>query len=279
MGFLRLVEVFPPLFSAGSRGPVDIKQELQRFVDGIRPVRSTADTFLVANLKNPDLLKFSTLEASRVLRDRLKVDAAPVIVVRDMNRPQFLSSVLAGISLGLRSMMIAWGDEYPSSVGATNIRDFSSLADAIAQAAALRKRAGAYVRIFAPVDIESLAYPKGVALARERLRSGADLLLAQPPTTDADRTFDRHAALVEASGLREEVLLNVFPFRNAKDVNSCEKYFGWKLPRSLHKVAMAGGGQLTEIAKDVARRLRREGYPGVYLSTRGEPLVASTLLS
>ena len=273
-----MVEVFPPVFPAAGHSPLHAGKELQRFLDGAGAVRAKADVVLVANLKDPKVLKLTTLEASRVLKDHLGVDAAPVIVVRDMNRPQFLSSVLTCASMGLESLMVAWGDEYPRSAGATNIRDFPTLADAIATASALRRRANPRMRIFAPVDVESLAYPRGVALARERLRSGADLLLAQPPTTDPEGTFEKHASLLRASGLRDRVLLNVFPFRGVRDVNHCEKLFGWKLPKGLHRAARSGGPRLTQVAKEVAHRLRSEGFPGVYLSTRGEPALAENLL-
>ena len=279
MGFLRVIELFPPVFSAGRRGPLRAGPTVEAWVKGAAAARASSDLFLVANLKKPELLKMSTLEASRLLQERLRAAACPVIVVRDLNRPEFLSSIITAISLGLNSVMVAWGDEYPKSAKATSVRDFPTLADAVHQASLLRRRAGASVRIFAPVDLDSLAYPKGVSLARGRLRAGADLLLAQPPTSDPGETFERHASLVSRAGLSERVLLNVFPFRNAKDLRACEKYFGWKLPRRLHQEASAGEGELEKSARMVVRRLRREGFPGVYLSTRGEPRVATRLLA
>ena len=176
-------------------------------------------------------------------------------------------------------MMIAWGDPYPVSVRSSNVRDFPSLADAIAEASTIRRRSRASTLFLAPVDVESLAKPRGVALARGRLKAGADYLLAQPPTTDAQETFDRHASLLRSSGLKGRVLLNVFPFRNDEDVRGCEKNFGWKLPRSLHIAASDGRATLQKREVDVVRRLRDEDFPGVYLNTRGEPEIARRLLS
>lgn len=256
-----------------------MEEKIERFVRGANSVRDLADLFLVADVKNPDLLKLSTIEASLMLQERLGVEAAPVIVVRDSNRLRFLSSVLTGISLGLKSMMLVWGDRYPAAAGTSNVRDFASLGEAIRQAATIRKRARVPTRFFAPVDLGMLGEAKGVGLARERLESGADLLLAQPPTTDPEATFDRHVSLLEEAGLKDRVLLNVFPFKGAKDVRDSERYFGWSLPRSLHDAARRGEPSLLEMEREVIRRTRSEGLPGVYVATRGVPSVARRLLA
>ena len=281
MGFTRVVEVLPPLFPHSST-PVDriaLDAEHRRFVAEVDMIRNFADVILVANVKTPSLLKVDTVNVAAMLQERLGVEAAPVIVTRDQNRPQFLSTVLSAISLRLRSVMIAWGDDYPASAKATNVRDFEDLARALREASSIRTRARSEIRFFAPVDVNSLAYPKGVALAKARLRAGADLLLAQPPTTDAGRTFDTHASLLESAGLRERVLLGVFPFEGKKDVTHYERLFGWRLPKDLHREASQGKGHLNQLGKDVVRRLRKEGYPGVYLVTRGNPSIAETYLS
>ena len=280
MAFLRVVEVFPPLFPASKSRDAhfDVEGKVELFVEGVRSIRGLGDVFLVANVKNPKLLKLSTLEASLILQERLGVETAPVIVARDFNRPQFLSTVLSGISFGLRSMMIAWGDRYPASVRATNVRDFSTLGEAIRQASQVARRARAPTRFFAPVDVGRLAHPEGVALAKQRLRAGAEYLLAQPPTTDAEGTFDRHSSALAAAGLKDKVLLNVFPFRSEKDARECEKYFGWKLPESAHRAAAKGESSLVEMERRVVQRLREEKFPGVYLTTRGLPSIAEKLL-
>jgi hypothetical protein len=281
MGFLRVVEVFPPLFPASQAkdGPIDVDEKVEVFVEGVRRVRGLADIFLVASVKNPALLKLSTIEAACILQERLGVEAGAVVVARDMNRLEFLSSVLTGISRGVGSLMIAWGDSYPASAGAANIRDFSSLGEAIGEASLIRKRSRASTRFFAPLSLGMLARRGGIALARDRLRSGAEMLLAQPPTTDAQDEFERHAALLRGSRLAGRVLLNVFPFRDRKDVRECERYFGWRLPASLYRTAAKGESSLIESERMVVQRLRDEGFPGVYLATRGEPSTAERLLS
>jgi len=175
--------------------------------------------------------------------------------------------------------MFAWGDDYPSSTRASNVRDFSSLGEAIRHASLVRRRAGSATRFLAPVDLDRLARSGGASQADNRLRAGADLLLAQPPTTDAERNFDRHASLLSSKGLAGRVLLSVFPFRNPADVRHCEKYFGWNLPESLHKAAAGGESPLLEMERSVVKRLRQDNFPGVYVATRGEPAVAERLLS
>lgn len=281
MAFLRVVEVFPPLFPfyEGAHEPFGLEDKIEGFVEGVRRIRDRGDLFLVANNKRPELLKLSTVEAAYILQDRLKVKAAPVIVARDMNRLQFLSTVVTVLAFGLDSAMIAWGDAYPASARVTNVRDFPSLGDALREVASIRRQASSAIRLLAPVDLNRLSNPRGVAQAKERLRAGADLLLAQPPTTDAESTFDGHSSTLEKSGLKDRVLLNVFPFRSRKDVEECEKFFGWRLPRSLHPRAENGKSSLAEVERAIVRRLRADGFPGVYLSTRGDPSAAETILS
>jgi 5,10-methylenetetrahydrofolate reductase len=281
VAFLRVVEVFPPLFPAsgapGQNLPLEAKTELT--VEGVRSVREYSDLFLVADVKSQKRLGVSTIETSARLQDRLGVEAAPVIVTRDMNRPKFLSSFLTAVSLGLKSVMFAWGDDYPPGSGITNVRDFGTLAEAIKMASLLRRRARAHVRFFAPVDLDSLDRPEGASVARGRLRAGAELLLAQPPTTDDGGAFERHMSLVRRAGLEGRVIFNVFPFRDEEDVRGCESKFGWRLPRELHRIAKKGEPALLGAERGVVRRARREGFPGVYITTRGTPGIASKLLS
>ncbi|HEY6282711.1 MAG TPA: hypothetical protein VIW22_02175, partial [Nitrososphaerales archaeon] len=241
MPFLRVIEVFPPLFpiSPNDNGSIGLEDKTERFIEGVRSIRDLVDVFLVASLKDPRILKLSTTEAARLLQDRLRVEAAPVIVVRDMSKPLFLSTVLTGMSLGFGSMMLAWGDNYPSSAGATNIRDFSNLGEAIGEASSMRSRARAPTKFFAPVDISRLGQEKGEALAKSRLRAGADYLLAQPPCLDSE-TLDRQVLGLEKSGIKDKVFLNVFPFKDSKDLEYCERYFGWKFPKHFREVAASG---------------------------------------
>jgi 5,10-methylenetetrahydrofolate reductase len=280
MAYLRIVEVLPPMFpiSPEEKGSIGLEEKTERFVEGVRSIRDLADVFLVASVKKPELLKLSTIEAARILQERLRVQAAPVIVVRDMNRIQFLSTVLTVLSLDFGSMMIAWGDRYPTSAKATNVHDFPSLSEAIREADSIRTRARASTRFFAPVDLDRLNDTKGEALAKSRLRAGADYLLAQPPSFDLG-TLDKHVTLLEKSDTKDKVLLNVFPFKDRKDLDYCEKYFGWKFPKHFRELATSGESALLQEERNVARRLREGGFPGLYVSTRGNPSVARSLLS
>jgi 5,10-methylenetetrahydrofolate reductase len=280
LAFLRVVEILPPLYDAsgGRRDRLATGAAMERFGEEARSIRDFADIILVANVKDLKRVKFDSVHAAVTLQDDYNLSAAPVIVVRDLNRPQFLSTVLTAISLGVNSMMIAWGDDYPESSHVSNVRDFADLAGAIREASRIRSRARSSARFFAPVDLEGLQNPKGVALARERLRAGADFLLAQPPTTDDGETFDRHDSLLEKSGLKEKVLPNVFHFKDDADIRYYERMFGWRLPSELHQAAN-GEGRLAELERRVVRRLRASGYSGVYLSTRGNPSVAERALA
>ena len=275
-----MIEVFPPIFAAASEGRRDLRVEssVESFVADVRAIRGYADVILVASLKRPGLLKLPTIDASILLREKLGVDAAPVIVVRDQDRLRFLSTVVTGLSGGLKSMMIVWGDSdwrrrVPSQLG------FPGLSGALKEASQVRDRARSQCRFLAPVDLRRLFTSRGVSLAKERLDAGAGLLLAQPPTTDPAETFDSHANLIEKSGLEGKVLPNVFPFKDSQDVSECEKYFGWRLPKKLHEAAHEGESSLLGIEREVVRRLRSEHFPGVYVSTRGTPALARDILA
>jgi len=280
MAFLRVVELLPPLFplSKSRKVHIDVEEGIERFLVEARSLRQHADVVLVADVKDPRLLKLSTLEAAAILKERLRVNAAPVLVVRDSNRIHFLSAVMTGLALKFGYLMLAWGDSYSVGTGATNVRDFSSLAESIREAALLRRRTRAATKFFAPVDVEQLATSKGVALAKGRIGAGADYLLAQPPTTDIE-DLEKHVRLLRGVGLEDRVLLNVFPFKDLNDVRRCEAYFGWRLPRRLHRAAKEGGSALFEAEREVTRRLREGGLPGLYLNARGIPGIAESLLS
>ena len=280
MGFVRVVEIFPPLFPYSGRedGHIDLGDGVRRFIDQARRAGPFADILLVADVKNPKLLKLSTIEAAALLKERARLDAAPVLVVRDFNRRQFLSAVLACLSLGLGHLMFAWGDDYPARAGSANVRDFASLAQCMREAALLRKRAAAPTGFLAPVNVELLSSRGEVARARDRLRAGAEYLLAQPPTTDPE-SLERHQKLIREAMLQDRVLLNVFPFKDSRDVRECESYFGWSLPPSLHKIARKGRRALFEAEKEVVESVRSRGLPGIYLNTRGNPRLAERLLS
>ncbi|MDG6990294.1 MAG: hypothetical protein JRM99_02600 [Nitrososphaerota archaeon] len=278
MAFLRVVEVLPPLFRVSAGDLRGAKAAVGRLTSDVRKFRRYADIFLVANVKDPNVLKLDTVHLASTLHEALGVDSAPVIVVRDQNRPQFLASVLTALVGGAGPLMVAWGDDYPGGT-ASNVRDFESLAGAVAEASRLRRVARPDAMVLAPVNVERLSEPRELALAEKRLAAGADLLLAQPPTTDAGATFERHLALLDDAGLRGKVLLSVFPFMGRSDVSRYERMFGWRLPASLHAAAKGGRAPLLEAERAVVRRMRREHLPGVYLSTRGDVSLARDVLS
>jgi hypothetical protein len=275
--FLRVVEVFQPLFPSGSRRHIGLDANLAEFVREVGAIKGLCDLVLVGDHKGPGFLKFSAVQAAALLEGRAGVRSAPVIVARDANRLQLRSSILTAVGLGIRDIMLAWGDRYPAG-GPANVYDYPSLAALISDAREIAEDAGEKVRLLAPVDLRSLGSPRGAAMAHARLRAGAELLLAQPPTTDSGRTLEAHGRLLVASGLKGRVLLNVFPFRGRDDLASCERFFGWSLPDEVHRAAGAGEEALTEEARRVTAGLRGRGYPGVYASTRGDPRVARRLL-
>jgi hypothetical protein len=279
MGFLRVVEIFPPLFPSGSgEDRIHLDRGIKRFIEQAQDARRFADVLLIADIKNPKLVELSPLEAAAILKERARLEAAPVLVVRGLDRRRFLSSVLRGLSLELGYLMLAWGDDLPARGPSSNVRGFSSLAQAISQASLLRQRAKVPAKFLAPVNVELLASPGEVARARARLRAQAEYLLAQPPTTDPE-TLDRHAKLLREAGLEDRVLLNVFPFKDSEDARECEAYFGWRLPKSLHDTAQRGPRALFKAEREVVTAIRSLGFPGVYLNTRGTPTVAERLLS
>jgi hypothetical protein len=280
LGFLRIVEVFPPLFpESGEPSRSSHEEKVDAFVEGVRGIRRYSDLVLVASVRKPGLVQLPPVEASVVLTRRLGVEAAPVLVVRDFARPQLLSSVITALSLGVKSFMLAWGDDLNKGSGSPRASHYSGLSQSIRDMRLHVRRAGFEVEILAPVDLSSIGTPGGATLARSRLRAGARLLLAQPPTTDAAATFDLHAGLLVRRRLRSVTILGVFPFRSAMDVADCERRFGWKLPLALHRLARAGTRGLIGEARTVVSRLRDEGFPGVYLSTRGDPSFAGRILS
>lgn len=278
MSFLRVVEVLPPILPNDPRTKLRLGAPLSGFLQDVRGVRSFADVVLVANVKRDGVLKVDSVHAARALRTKIGVDAAPVVVVRDQNRPQFLSTMVTAATIGLRSAMVAWGDDYPEGSGASNVRDYPTLAMAIQEARAAVSRVTSRFVIFAPVDVESLARPSGVRRAKERLVAGASLLLAQPPATDPEETLPRQAELARDAGLKGKVLLSVFHFKGAEDVRMYEGMFGWNLPKALHKASEGGEKALIELEGRIIERMRKEGLPGVCLSTRGEPGIVKSLL-
>jgi 5,10-methylenetetrahydrofolate reductase len=280
MRFLRVVEVFPPFFprAEGPLKSISLKDSMDELVGSVEAIQDCADLILVADVKNPELLKVSTIHVASIIKSRAGVDAAPVIMVRDSNRPQLRSAILTAFALGLDSIMLVWGDKYPAASHASNVYDYGDLSETIAEAVSIGESAGLRPRILAPVNLFSLTTKSVVARARSRLDAGAELLLAQPPTTDTGSTFIRHVQLIESSGLKSKVLLSSFPFWSVQDVKECETNFGWKLPPQIHELAKSGERPLLEEAHSVATKVRESGLPGIYVSTRGRPELARAIL-
>jgi len=278
--FTSLVEVFPPVFAATEVGePVlGLRQKTRDFIERVRRIESLADAIIVADVKDVSRIKLSTIVSASILKEKTGIEAIPVITARDSNRPAVVSSLLTAFSLGLESIMLVWGDRYVAGEGAKNVYNFSSLADLLATAQELAKRAGVRCRLLAPIDLATLDTKEGLSLARGRLTSGANLLLAQPPTTDAVSTLPRHVKLLKDSGLAGRVLLNAFPFRDAEDIDTCRRKFGWSLPERLEKIAQGGERALLSEAKRVADLVQKSGFPGIYVTTRGRPELARFIL-
>jgi 5,10-methylenetetrahydrofolate reductase len=277
LGFLRIVEVFPPTVRRDGRKNSDLEGAIASFVAGVRQIKDYADLVLVASLKDPNAATVSTTAAASIVSKLAGVEAAPVIVVRDYGRKELTSTILGAYSLGLGTLMLAWGDRKPGDSSPSGL-GLPTLASAIDLARGISKAACKRSALLAPINLDRLSGPDGVKLAKSRLDSGASLLLAQPPTTDSLETFDRHLALLDSSGLRDSVVLNIFPFRGARDVLRIENSFGWSLPRSLRRRAANRDYDPVADARSVVKRLREEGLPGVYLSTRGSPELARQVL-
>ncbi|QQG48924.1 MAG: hypothetical protein HY247_01000 [archaeon] len=279
MSFLRVVEVFPPLFpKAATDGPPK-DSEIDRFVDSIRSIRVHADIVLVSSLKRADVVMLPPVHSAAILEERAGVKAAPVIVVRRMTRDEFDSTVLESLALGLDAVMLAWGDPDPLLPRVRSPEGHATLSEAIARAKLLAKRAGRDLRVLSPVDLRTLSTRPGGTIVSSRLAAGADTLLAQPPTTDAGVTFEEHAAAVGMARLKEKVMLSVFPFFSAEDVTKREAAFGWRLSEEVHRAAEQGADALVGESRRIVGRLRTDGFPGVYLSTRGDPSIAERILS
>ncbi|MDV3276968.1 MAG: methylenetetrahydrofolate reductase [Nitrososphaerales archaeon] len=278
--FTSIVEVFPPNFSADkTKEPmIGLRQKTRDFVERVKRLQQIADAILVADVKDTGRLKLSTVHSAALLKEMSGVDAIPVITARDSNRPAVLSSVVTAFSMGLTSLMIVWGDRYGTGEGAKNVYDFASVSELLGQVRDLSVRSNLKCRLLAPVDLSILRTERGLRLAKDRLKSGADLLLAQPPTTDAETTLPKHARLLTGAGLDGRVLLNVFPFRDEADVEGCRKKFGWDLPPRLDRIAREGERALLKEARGVAAGVRGRGLAGVYVSTRGKPEHARFIL-
>ena len=278
--FLRIVEVFPPNFAAETeREPLlGLRQKTRDLLERVRKIQDLADAILVADVKDLTRVKLGTVYSAAMIQEEVGIQAVPVVTARDSNRGAIRSSILTALSLGLDSIMFVWGDSYSANDGSKNVYDYGGLGELIGEAKVLAERAGVRLTVFAPVDIAKLKTERGRRVARSRMKSGASYLLAQPPTVDVAHTLPLHSRTLRKLGLESSVILNVFPFRNREDVESCRRKFGWDLPPHLDKIAEGGEAELLREAKMVADRLQAKGFQGVYVSTRGRPELARFIL-
>lgn len=276
-GFLRVVEVFPPSFSIDKKAEPEfaLRQKTRDLLEKIKKIQKFTDYILVADINDISRVKVSTLVTASMIQEQLNVRSVPVITARDSNRISVRSQILTALSLGIEAIMLVWGDRYVE--GAKNVYDYASLSDMISEAREISERAGKRITMFAPVNLSSLSTEKGLEIARERLFAGASYLLAQPPTAD-NVAFDLHSKIIEEKGLYGKVLLNVFPFRDKQDIETCRKRFGWSLSPDLEKIAEKGEIELLKVARGIAERIKRMNFPGVYVSTRGRPEIARFIL-
>jgi hypothetical protein len=270
MGFVRIVEVLPPFLSA----EVDHADTMHRFVASTLGVRRSADIVVVAAVKDPGRVSVSSVFAAAELK-RAGLDAAPTIVVRDSNRTHLLSEAAAATAGGFEHVMLVWGDDYPSNIGVTNVRDFPRLDRFIEEVRRIARSSGPSV--LAPVDLRRLTNTDGVAVARARLKAGAELLLAQPPTVGGGRAVKRDVGLLESLALKEKVALGLFPFIEDDDVEKYGKYFGWELGEG-ELPPVKGVDPWVKQARDSVALMKEAGLAGVYLSTRGKPELAKMVL-
>jgi 5,10-methylenetetrahydrofolate reductase len=279
--FTTMVEIFPPNFSAETaKEPLlGLRQKTQDIVARMKKVENLADCILVADMKDVGRLKLSSVYTAAMLKQELDIEVIPVIGARDANRSAVRTLFLSALSYGLDSVMLVWGDKYAEGDGSSNVYDYPSLSAVIREMRDLADRANVKATILAPVNVAALGTKKGDEIASSRIKSGADCLLAQPPTTDAAETLPRHEKALEEKSLKKHVLLNVFPFTSKEDIDSCRKRFGWDISEALDRMAVEGGeARLLKESRSVVDRMRDDRLPGVYVSTRGKPELARFIL-
>jgi 5,10-methylenetetrahydrofolate reductase len=279
--FTTMVEIFPPNFSAEmAKEPLlGLRQKTQDIVARMKKVENLADCILVADMKDVGRLKLSSVYTAAMLKQELDIEVIPVIGARDNNRSAVRTLFLSALSYGLDSVMLVWGDKYGDGEGSSNVYDYPSLSSVIKEMRELADRANVKATILAPINVGTLGTQKGDEIASTRVKSGADCLLAQPPTTDVSQTLPKHVKILEEKKLNKRVLLNVFPFWGKEDIESCRKRFNWDISAALDKMAEDGGEpRLLKESRLVVEKMRQERLPGVYVSTRGKPEIARFIL-
>jgi 5,10-methylenetetrahydrofolate reductase len=279
--FTTMVEIFPPNFNAEmAKEPLlGLRQKTQDIVARMKKVENLADCILVADMKDVGRLKLSSVYTAAMLKQELDIEVIPVIGARDANRSAVRTLFLSALSYGLDSVMLVWGDKYGEGDGSSNVYDYPSLSAVVKEMRELADRANVKATILAPVNVAALGTKKGDEIASSRIKSGADCLLAQPPTTDVAETLPRHEKALEEKKLKDHVLLNVFPFTGKEDIDACRKRFGWDISAALDRMALDGGeARLLKESRSVVEKMRDDHLPGVYVSTRGKPELARFIL-
>ena len=278
--FTTLIEVFPPNFSAqAAKEPlIGIRQKTRDLIARVARISDLADAILVADMKDTGKLGLASVHTAALLKEELGVEVIPVLPARDMNRKGIRTSFLTALSSGIESVALVWGDRFMEDEGTKNVYDFRSLAEVVKDMRALSDRADIDASILCPVDISSLPTARGARIAQARLRSGANFLLAQPPTSDVAVTLESQQEILRESKMQAKVLPNVFPFRSLEDVRACRARFGWNIPNALDIIAEGGERSLLKEARSVVDSLRGRKFPGVYVSTRGRPELAKFIL-
>ena len=240
--FTTVVEIFPPNFSAETaKEPLlGLRQKTQDVVSRVRKVENLVDCFVVADMKDLGRLKLSSIYTAAMLKQELDTEVIPVIAVRDTNRSGVRTLFLTALSYGLDSVMLVWGDKYNEGEGSANVYDYPSLSEAIKEMRALADRANISATILAPVNVATLETKKGASIAVLPPGERGGL----PPRAAAHlrrlRHLPEHLRLLDGKGLRPNVLLNVFPFRDKEDIDACRARFGWKIPDVADRLAAGG---------------------------------------
>ncbi len=70
LAFLRVVEVFPPLFPfKGKKSSIDLEKSLDDLLEAVGDIRRYADLILVVTVKNPELLKVSSVRTAAAIQE------------------------------------------------------------------------------------------------------------------------------------------------------------------------------------------------------------------
>ena len=200
--------------------------------------------------------------------------------MRDSNRSAVRTLFLSALSYGLDSVMLVWGDKYGEGEGSSNVYDYPSLSEAIKEMRELADRANVKATILAPVNVATLGTKKGDVIASSRLKSGADCLLAQPPTTGRLRqTFPQHLRILEgrSSGRTSSSTSS----RSETRRTSSRAGSGSAGTSPTWRQAWPRRGERRGSSRSrswSSRRCARDRLPGVYVSTRGKPELARFIL-